>query len=82
MIGGISSSAVSAAAARFDRVAVAVTDAVAGDGGEAGPDVGGVGDAMVAMAAAKFAFLATLQVARTSNEMVDQMLGEFRVGAR
>lgn len=80
MIGGISSSAVSVAAARFDRAAVAMTDAAAGDG-SAGPDVGGVGDAMVAMAAAKFALLASFHAARMSNEMVDQMLGQFRADA-
>ena len=78
MIGGISSAAygLSAAAARFDRAASGVsaaaeagTDPVAVAGG-----VTGVGDAMVSMAAAQYAFLASLQAARTSNEMVAQAI--------
>jgi len=76
MIAGISGAlnGVSVAAARFDRAATAVTASAADGGEDASIDVGNVGDAMVQMAVARFAFLASLHVALASNDMVQQVL--------
>jgi hypothetical protein len=77
MISGISSaySGVSLAAARFDRAAGAVVDAAAAEADPAASvDSGGMTDAMVGMAVAQFAILASLRVAETSNEMVTDAL--------
>ena len=78
MIGGISGAfgGISLAAARFDRAATQVTASAESmaDPESASVDVGGIGDAMVQMAVARFAFLASLRVAVTSNEMVQQAL--------
>jgi hypothetical protein len=82
MIGGISAAyGVSLAAARFDRAVSQVSAAAAAEGDPgAVTDGGGLTDAMVGMAAAKYAFLASLQVARVSNEMIGEMLGTYGVG--
>ena len=78
MISGISSaySGLSLAATRFDRAAAAAVDTVQADG-DPGATLGaggGVTDAMVGMAVAQFAFMASLRVAETSNEMVRDAL--------
>jgi hypothetical protein len=78
MIGGISGAfgGMSLAAARFDRAATQVSASAESmaDPASAGVDIGGMGDAMVQMAIARFAMLASLHVAVTSNEMVRQAL--------
>jgi hypothetical protein len=82
MINGISSLyGVSLAAARFDRAASQVSAATAAQSDPDVPtDVGGLADAMVGMTAAKYAVLASLQVARVSNDMIGEMLGAYGVG--
>ena len=86
MIGGISSamSGVAAAAARFDRAATGVSAAAEAGADPASVAVGALGmsDAMVGMIASQYAFLASLQVARTSNEMVAQAIDLGRHAVR
>jgi len=79
MIAGISSSfgGVSAAAARFDVAAGRVSAATETLANPDTMDVGGtsaLSDAMVQMAVARFAFLASIHVALTTSDMVSQAL--------
>ena len=71
MIGGVSHAlhGVQVASAGFDRAATRVVEATTD-----GIDVGGVTRAAVAMLAARYALMASLQAARTSNEMVAQVV--------
>lgn len=64
-------SGVSLAAARFDRAAVGVSDSAAAMSDDGAVDgLATLGDALVGMLSARFAFLASLHAARTTNEMV------------
>lgn len=73
MIGGVSHAlhGLSVASAGFERAAARMVDATSS---ENGASVDGMAGAAAAMLAAKYAFMASLQVARTSNEMVAQMV--------
>lgn len=77
MVGGVSAAlrGLSTSSARFEQAAARVAGSTTPDA--AAMAAGGVGtsDAMVQMAVAQFAFLASVRAAQASTEMVGQALG-------
>lgn len=76
MIGSIAAAgaALQLASANFDASASALVATTSPDGSG---DVGDIADALAGMDVAKFAFLASLHAARTSNDMVAEMIKSF-----
>lgn len=67
------------AAARFDGAASQVSASAADESSPEAAVAGAMGlsDAMVGMVVARFAFMASLQTARVTNEMLGDMLQSF-----
>jgi hypothetical protein len=76
VISGISSAGVGLrlAAARFDAAAERVVASTADDGGDIAAGSVDLSSATADVTAARFAFLASLRTALTTNDMLDTML--------